>query len=169
MAETTKPNRLRVLVIIVPVIVIVASTVVIGVRYQPAVPIEIKLPAEEQSKGNIAIGGAVANPGIYPYDGDDSLESLLKAAGGTTSNADSTLNLTVPEKGAQSKPQKININRASAWLLEALPGIGTTRAKTIIAYREQHGPFKYTSELMQVEGIGQSVYNQIKDLITVTD
>jgi competence protein ComEA len=167
--DVKKPSRLRALVIIVPVIVIVASAVVIGVRYQPAAPIEIKLPTEESSKGNIAIGGAVTNPGVYPYNGQDSLESLLKAAGGTTTNADSTLNLTVPEKGAQSKPQKININRASAWLLEALPGIGTTRAKTIIAYRDQHGPFKNTSELMRVEGIGQALYDQIKDLIAVTD
>jgi competence protein ComEA len=94
----------------------------------------------------------------------------MQSAGGVTANADkSTLILNVPQAGAQTTPQKININRAEAWLLEALPGIGSTRAKTIIAYREKYGLFRNTSELMKVEGIGQALYDQIKDLITVSD
>ena len=165
-----KPNRLWSILILVLIIVIIISTVIGLSRYQPAHAIEISLPLEQEFKGNIQIGGAVTNPGIYPFSNNDNLASLLQAAGGATTNADADmLQLIVPGKSAQSQPQKININRAESWLLEALPGIGATRAKAIITYREQHGLFKYTSELMNVADIGQTTYDKIKDLITVID
>jgi competence ComEA-like helix-hairpin-helix protein len=69
----------------------------------------------------------------------------------------------------QGEPQKIDINRAEAWLLEALPGIGPTKAQAIIDYRQQNGYFSDISEILNVEGIGQDIYEQIKDLITVGD
>ena len=170
MPDAKKPTRFWALVTLVLIVVIIAATGTALARYHPAGEIEISLPADTRFNGNIGIGGAVANPGIYPNTSADTVDSLLKAAGGTTAGGDQTaLTLTVPETGAQTAPQKININRAEAWLLEALPGIGTTRARTIVAYRELHGSFKNTAELMNVEGIGQSVYNQIKDLVTVTD
>ena len=141
-----------------------------GISQGPAHAIEIYLPNEQEFTGYIQIGGAVTSPGIYPFSGNDNLLSLLQAAGGTTSDANTiTFQLTIPDPSTQSQPQKININRAEEWLLEALPGIGATKAKAIIIYREQNGFFKHTSELMKVEGIGQALYDQIKDLITVTD
>jgi competence protein ComEA len=165
-----KLNRLWSVLILVLIIVIIVSTVIGLSRYQPAHAIEISLPIEQEFKGNIQIGGAVTNPGIYPFSNNDNLASLLQAAGDTTANADiNMLQLIVPDKSVQGQPQKININHAEAWLLEALPGIGATRAKAIITYREQHGPFKHTSELMNVADIGQTTYDKIKDLITVTD
>jgi comEA protein len=66
-------------------------------------------------------------------------------------------------------PQKIDINRAEAWLLEALPGIGPSKAQAIIDYRQQNGGFRSIIEITEVEGIGPSIYKQIKDLITVAD
>lgn len=166
----TKPNRIWAFVIVFLLVVTGVSTVIALVRYQPAEAIEIRLSEEQEFKGNILVSGAVANPGIYPYSSSDTISGLMQSAGGVTANADkSTLILNVPQAGAQTTPQKININRAEAWLLEALPGIGSTRAKTIIAYREKYGLFRNTSELMKVEGIGQALYDQIKDLITVSD
>jgi len=165
-----KPNRLWSVLILVLIIVIIVSTIIGLSRYQPAHAIEIKLPTEQEFTSYIQIGGAVTNPGIYPFSSNDNLDSLLQAAGGTASNADTnTLQLIVTDTTMQSQPQKININDAEEWLLEALPGIGDTKAKAIVIYREQNGPFKYTSELMNVEGIGQALYDQIKELITVTD
>jgi competence protein ComEA len=165
-----KPNRLWSVLICVLIIIIIVSTVIALSRYQPAHAIEINLPDEQEFTGYIQIGGAVANPGIYPFSSDDNLDSLLQAAGGAVLNADAnTLQLIVNDASTQSQSQKININRAEEWLLEALPGIGDTKAKAIVIYREQNGLFKYTSELMNVEGIGQSLYDQIKELITVTD
>jgi comEA protein len=70
---------------------------------------------------------------------------------------------------AETEPQKIDINRAEAWLLEALPGIGPSKAQAIIDYRQQNGGFSDISELLNVSGIGQDIYQKIKDLITVGD
>jgi competence protein ComEA len=65
--------------------------------------------------------------------------------------------------------QKIDINRADIWLLEALPGIGETLAQRIIDYRLENGPYRSISEITRVTGIGDNIYKQIKDLITVSD
>ena len=61
----------------------------------------------------------------------------------------------------------ININTASASELMELNGIGETKAEAIIAYREEHGAFGSTEEIMQVSGIGQGTFDKIKDEITV--
>lgn len=71
------------------------------------------------------------------------------------------------ESGESDTPQKVSINRADAWLLDALPGIGPTLAQNIIDYREEHGPFTMIEELLLVPGIGQATYDGVKDYITV--
>jgi comEA protein len=70
---------------------------------------------------------------------------------------------------SQVNPQKIDINRAEDWLLEALPGIGPSKAQAIIAYRQQNGGFGNIAEITEVEGIGKTIYEDIKDFITVGD
>lgn len=62
---------------------------------------------------------------------------------------------------------RININTAGKELLMTLPGIGESKADAIIAYREAQGKFRNTEELMQIRGIKEGIYNQIKDLIIV--
>jgi competence ComEA-like helix-hairpin-helix protein len=71
--------------------------------------------------------------------------------------------------GPADEPQKIDINRAEAWLLEALPGIGPSKAQAIIDYRQQNDGFSDITEITQVPGIGPSIYEDIKELITVGD
>lgn len=70
---------------------------------------------------------------------------------------------------AQSTPPKarININTATATELETLPRIGPVVAQRIVDYRTKNGNFKKVEEIMKVQGIGEKVYEQIKDLITV--
>ena len=70
---------------------------------------------------------------------------------------------------SETQPQKIDINRAEAWLLEALPGIGPGKAQAIIDYRQQNGGFSDIVEITEVPGIGDSIYADIRDLITVGD
>ncbi len=62
----------------------------------------------------------------------------------------------------------ININTASAIELEALPGIGATKAAAIVSYREKNGPFRSITEIQNVSGIGPKTFDQLKDLITVS-
>lgn len=73
------------------------------------------------------------------------------------------------EVNPEELPQKIDVNQAEAWLLEALPGIGESKAQAIIAYRQQNGGFRSITEITNVEGIGPAIYEEIKDLITVGD
>ena len=61
----------------------------------------------------------------------------------------------------------ININTASEDILCSLPGIGSSKAKAIVKYREDNGPFTDISQIMNVSGIGENLYNNIKDLICV--
>ncbi len=103
------------------------------VQYRPSPPIEIVLPTEHAINGNISINGAVTNPGIYQFSGSDTIESLIQSAGGVTANGKSdNLQLNVPQTNVTETPQKININSAAEWLLEALPGIGPPGRKQLL-------------------------------------
>ena len=62
---------------------------------------------------------------------------------------------------------RININTAGMEELCTLPGIGKTRAESILAYREAHGVFSKIEDIMQVSGIKDSSFQKIKDRITV--
>lgn len=64
---------------------------------------------------------------------------------------------------------QVNINTADAGQLTSLPGIGPSLAQRIIDYRETHGPFDEPADIINVSGIGQVTFEQIKDLITVTE
>lgn len=77
-----------------------------------------------------------------------------------------SLLLLAPAVYAQ-KPGKVNLNRASAAQLDALPGIGPATAQRIIEFRKKNGPFKKIEELMNVRGIGEHKFERLKDRITV--
>jgi len=62
---------------------------------------------------------------------------------------------------------KVNINAASLTDLQGLPRIGPKIAQRILDFRKEHGPFKKIEELMKVRGIGEKVFSNLKDLITV--
>lgn len=62
--------------------------------------------------------------------------------------------------------QRININTADIYTLMQLEGIGPELAQRIIDYRNAHGPFKDSTELKNVEGIGQKRFDDIKYQIT---
>jgi competence protein ComEA len=151
------------------VAVIIAGSVVIGLKCRGGQGVEIALTPEHEITGTVYIGGAVNNPGYYPVFAGDKLEDLIGAAGGLKSNASlDDVELTIGEANGE-QAQKIDINRAEAWLLEALPGVGETKAQAIIDYRKQYGFFRDINELLKVPGFGESIFNTIKDLITVND
>ena len=158
-----------------PIIFILAAIIVIGgvvawSKYGGSQPIEISMSSSQELRGEIYVGGAVNNPGFYSLKSGDSLQDIIQAAGGTIDSADlSQLELYIPHIAEEQQPQKINLNQAEAWLLEALPGIGEVRAQAIIEYRQRNGRFHNINELTKVEGIGTTAYEQIKHLITVTD
>lgn len=85
-------------------------------------------------------------------------------------------NLVVPEKNIsqtvivgpiEKEIQKININTATEKEFSNLPGIGESKALTIIEYRGKNGSFSNISELLNISGIGNSAYEKIKDMVVV--
>jgi len=64
---------------------------------------------------------------------------------------------------------KVNLNTADEALLCTLPGIGESRAKSIIAYRKEHGPFQKTEDVMKVSGIKEVAFTKIKEYVTVSE
>lgn len=67
----------------------------------------------------------------------------------------------------KTSSSKISLNQASKEELMTLPGIGESKADAIIAYRKEHGAFKTIEELKDVSGIGDALYNQIAENITL--
>jgi competence protein ComEA len=78
--------------------------------------------------------------------------------------------LTSSPTKAISKPVSalVNINTADEETLVAeLKGIGIKRAKAILAYRNEHGPFKSIDDLVKIKGISQRIVDQNREKITV--
>jgi competence protein ComEA len=138
---------------------------------------------------NVYVTGAVNKPDVYALPLNAIVKDAIAAAGGATAEADlERLNLAtrladqmevyVPRQGeaAPSPPngsapdspaEKININTASVEELDKLPGIGPAIAKAIIDYRAKNGPFKQIADINDVKGIGDALFEKIKDQITV--
>lgn len=68
---------------------------------------------------------------------------------------------------AANQNAKVNINTASKEELMTLTGIGESKANNIIKYRDANGNFKAVEDLKKVSGIGNSIFNKIKDNITI--
>ncbi|UOO81381.1 helix-hairpin-helix domain-containing protein [Uruburuella testudinis] len=62
----------------------------------------------------------------------------------------------------------VNINTAGEEELKALPGIGPSKAAAIVEYRSRNGNFKSVEELKNVKGIGDGIYNRLKDEASVS-
>ena len=68
---------------------------------------------------------------------------------------------------AAEEQGRVDINTATAAELESLPGVGPAKAQAIVAHREV-APFKNADELVEVKGIGEKLYAQLKDRVTVS-
>ncbi|MEZ4586268.1 MAG: helix-hairpin-helix domain-containing protein [Gemmatimonadales bacterium] len=68
---------------------------------------------------------------------------------------------------ARGGPAPVNLNSAPEDVLITLPGIGRTRARAIVAYRESHGPFASVNELEKVPGLGPKLVRQLVPQVTV--
>lgn len=140
----------------------------------------------------VDVAGAVITPGVYNLPSGSRIGDALVAAGGLAEGADrewvaQTINLAevvkdggkiyIPTKTGRETPSqsvgkgvtlgathnKVNINTASEAEMDTLVGIGAARAQTIIASR----PYASTEELVSKAKIPQSVYDKIKDSISV--
>lgn len=70
-------------------------------------------------------------------------------------------------KSTNNETTKININTDSKEKLMTISGIGSSKADAIIEYRTKNGNFKTTEDIINVSGISKTIYDKIKDTITV--
>ena len=145
----------------------------------------------------VYVCGAVQRPDVYEISADSRIVDAVSAAGGFAIDAyPEAMNLAetvsdgsriyVPTKeevdalavvysdtGSGSgdttsdSTGRVNINTATLEELTTLPGIGDTRARAIIDYREQNGAFGNIEDIMQVTGIKEKSFSKIKDSICV--
>ena len=64
--------------------------------------------------------------------------------------------------------KKININQASATELALLPRVGAKQAERIVEYRKAHGQFGQIEELMEVKGVGEKLFGQLKPYLSLS-
>ena len=159
----SRTDRLYLFVTVFLAIAAIAGGVMLAVQHSRSQPVEIVLSQTEppEQSGEIYIGGAVANPGIYALREDDTLQTLLSDAGIEPDADLSHIEIYIPREGEEQSPQKIDINRAEPWLLEALPWIGEVTAQAITDYRSENGPFKRVEDLLKVSGIGEATFENI--------
>ena len=103
---------------------------------------------------------ALAMTGVYIYSTrmDESDEYTIRA--GELAQG------TAPIETVQ---WQVNINTATVEELTHLPGVGEVLAERIVAYREAHGAFRTAEELLEVDGIGESKFADIKDWIVLKE
>ena len=96
-------------------------------------------------------------------------EEVEKQRENTNDSVSKDTNLDIYNNGSNTrkKNNKVNINTATKEELDTLPGIGESTANKIISYREEKGNFKSIEEIKEVSGIGDSKYEQIKNLIEI--
>ena len=167
----SRVDRVYLFITVFLLIAAVAGGIMLGLQRSGNQPMEIVLSETEppEQNGELYIGGAVANPGIYPWQEGDTLQTVLLGAG-IESDADlSHIEIHIPCEGEEESPQKIDINRAEPWLLEVLPGIGQVLAQGITDYRSENGPFRTIENLLKISGIGEATLEKIRDYITVSD
>jgi competence protein ComEA len=158
-----------------------------------AEPTFTPLPTATAAPLLVYVSGEVARPAVYELAPGSIIEDAMLAAGGATAAAELAgvnlalrladgMHIHIPAKGemgaipvvsggeASSSERgpagPVNINTATAEELETLPGIGPATAGAIIEYREANGPFARIEEIMDVTGIGEAKYEQIRELIT---
>jgi len=64
---------------------------------------------------------------------------------------------------------KIDLNIASIEELQTLPGVGISKAKAIIAYRKDVGPFLEVAQITEVKGIGEKMLSKLQGYVVVKD
>ncbi|MEK6584107.1 MAG: helix-hairpin-helix domain-containing protein [Nitrospirota bacterium] len=71
------------------------------------------------------------------------------------------------ETVSRSEISVVNINSASADEMASVPGLGEKKSQAIVKFREKHGPFARVEDLKKVDGIGDKLFEKIRQYVTV--
>lgn len=135
----------------------------------------------------VFVCGSVVTPGVYELPTGSRVYEAIALAGGMTDEAAQTAvnqaelltdgqMIEIPTKEEQQVRTAaeearldglVNINTAGLEELKTLPGIGDSKARSIIAYREKNGAFKATTDIKNVDGIGDGIYAKLEGCMKV--
>jgi len=169
-----------------------AEPIIISTPIPTSTPTAVIAPSPAPIR--VYVTGAVREPDVYTLPPNSIVKDAIAAAGGAASDADlDRINLAmqladqahiyVPHKGEENPPITpvvakpspgpagnaglLNINTATVEELDTLPGIGPAIAQRIVDYRNDNGPFATIEDLMNVKGIGETTFAELKSKITV--
>ena len=160
------------------------------------IPTELLEMIQQEEELVVYVCGAVHCPGVYTLPEGSRLYEAVNMAGGFLAVADSsyhnlaryledgeriyiltceeTKELTTQQKAEGEESSKedltksvIDLNTATKEQLATLPGIGESRAESILEYRKKVGAFTAIEEIMNISGIGEAMFAKIKDRIMV--
>ncbi len=153
--------------------------------------------AESTALVGVYVCGAVEAPGVVELPEGARVADAIAAAGGLRADADTRLlnqarrvadgeqitvltaveaeaylkddpgQLSGKQSGAPVSDGRVNLNLADAETLKTLPGIGEAKAEAIVQYRKANGAFERIEDVCNVPGIKGSVFDKIRDRITV--
>lgn len=156
-------------------------------------PTETTIPNTEATESIVVdVKGQVNVPGVYTLPTGSRVLDAIQMAGGLMPTAEEkSLNLAAkvidemviyvhaigetenpalfPDVPAtrESQMSLVNINTANEDELMSLSGIGPSKAKAIITYREEKGFFQTTEDIKDVTGIGKQTFENLKDFISI--
>ena len=158
----------------------------------PAEPPTATAPSPSARSLVVSVVGRVRHPGLVTVPVGARLVDALKAAGGPLPGVDLTpLNLArkvadgeqivvgAPVAGPGMAPSApagaptggpapvVNLNSATLAELDTLPGVGPVIAQRILDWRSAHGGFTNVDQLRDVSGIGDHIFERLRDLVTV--
>lgn len=135
----------------------------------------------------VYVCGEVLEPGVYELKSGSRIAAAVEAAGGFTeaaakeavnlaSQVEDGMQIRIPSEEEISEARLhqekqalglVNLNTATIEELCSLSGIGQAKAEAILAYRTELGCFHSVEQLKEVAGIGESLFNKIKDNVYI--
>ena len=195
MVQKLQKNYKIIFLILISFIIILLFLISNKGKITPAKAVEIEFVSDSSDKVEdiikVDIKGSIVNPGVYEVSSSDRVNDVINKAGGLLEDANtSNINLSkrvkdemvivisnnqnVEEEAidfetnnyTESNNSLVSINSASKEELMSLSGIGESKALAIIKYRENQ-KFNSIEDIKNVNGIGDSLFEKIKDSITV--
>lgn len=196
-AELVNDKKLLLKILSISLILLLALILRVHNSNQSEISVEAatETPEAEIAELYVDIDGAVHRPGVYKVEEGTRLYEVIELAGGLRSDADTNsvnqasfvvdgdkIIIPVYSEGSDEDALDtaggdmsrtgadtsglVNINIADKETLKTLPGVGDVIADRIIEYRTT-GRFRTKEDIMQVKGIGNSIFEKLKDSISV--
>lgn len=153
-----------------------------AVEQPPVVSHSVSRSTEPTKSAQVVVSviGKVAHPGLLTLPDGSRVADALRAAGGAVQDADlGGLNLArklsdgeqvavgvpAPVQAQDRPPDKVDLNTATAAQLQEIPGVGPTTAQRILQWRTKNGRFESVDQLREIDGIGDTKFARLKDLV----